>query len=106
MNIDAILFTKAFKLLKKEGYVYLKYHEPKRGTVYCMPVEDTEDDCLEISCEATTELEGSRKYAIIVAKRNIMASINNDGKLIPQRKVVDLLGIDNYYGAKYFKKSW
>lgn len=96
-NIDAIIFTKAFKLLKKEGYVYLKYHEPKRGTVYCMPIEDTVNDCLEISCEAATDSEPSRKYAIIIAKRNILLSVNNDGKLISQRKVTELLGIDNRF---------
>jgi hypothetical protein len=98
-NIDAIIFAKAFKVLKKEGYVYLKYHDPKRGTVYCMPIEDTVNDCLEISCEAATETESgrSRKYSNIIAKRNIILSINNDGKLISQRKVTELLGLDNRF---------
>jgi hypothetical protein len=96
-NIDAIIFAKAFKVLKKEGYVYLKYHDPKRGTVYCMPIEDTVNDCLEISCGTATDSEPSRKYSNIIAKRNIILSINNDGKLISQRKVTELLGLDNRF---------
>lgn len=99
VNTNAKAFATIYKMVCTEQITYLKYYDPHRGVVLCLPIAGTDGSCLEVSCRFTTKNDGKRYYRNYIVKKDILALLPEgcDKKLISKAVVSKILGYNNFY---------